>query len=134
MKKAILAILIVLVVTVAGLCAFIATRPNEYTVTRTATMSAPPQAVFAQLNDFHKWEAWSPWAKLDPAMKVTYAGPQAGKGASYTWVGDSNVGEGNMTIADSRPNELVKIDLQFIKPFASSSITQFELKPSGNNT
>jgi len=134
MKKAILAVLVILVVAVAGLCALIATRPNEYKVTRSATMTASPDAVFAQINDFHKWDGWSPWARIDPAMKVTYSGPTAGKGASYAWVGNSDVGEGQMTIAESKPNELVKIDLEFVKPFASNSVTQFELKPDGNRT
>ena len=86
----------------------VAMQPPEFTVTRMATVSAEPAAVFAQVNDFHKWEAWNPWGKIDPAMKQTYEGAPAGIGAIYTWSGNSQAGEGRMTITDSRPSELVR--------------------------
>ena len=134
MKKAILAILVVIVVLIAGLCVVIATRPAEFVITRSATVNAPAAAVYNQINDFHKWEAWSPWAKIDPQMRVTYAGPRSGPGASYAWAGNSDVGEGRMTIIEAKQPELVKIDLEFIEPVASTSVTEFSLKPSGNAT
>jgi hypothetical protein len=97
-------------------------------------ISAPAPVVFAQVNDLHRWENWSPWAKLDPNMKVAHEGPPAGKGAVYSWAGNSKVGEGRMTIIESRPNELVRINLEFIKPFAATNITEFTFKPEGNGT
>jgi hypothetical protein len=97
-------------------------------------MNAPPEAVFAQVNDFHNWDKWSPWAKLDPNMKVTYDGPTSGAGAKYSWVGNSDVGEGRMTIVESKPNELIRIRLEFIKPFESASDTEFTFKPEGKQT
>ena len=101
-------ILIGIAVIVVLLAIFIATRPSTFSVTRSATMSAPPSVVFAQVNDFHKWEAWSPWSKLDPAAKNTFEGPTAGAGAKFSWSGNDKVGEGKMTIAESstglRPN------------------------------
>jgi hypothetical protein len=132
--KIVLGVFVIILVLVAGVCGYIATRPAEYTVTRSATFAAQPEVVFAQVNDFHKWDAWSPWAKIDPAMKITYSGPQSGKGASYAWIGNGDVGEGQMTIIDSKPTEAVKIDLQFLKPFAASCITDFDIKPSGDKT
>ena len=134
MKKAIIGALIGVLVVLAALAGLIASRPNEFTVTRTAAYNAPPEAIFPQLNNFHNWNAWSPWASLDPNMKVTYSGPPSGAGASYSWRGNDQVGEGKMTITDSKPDELVRIDLQFIKPFASSNITEFLLKPTGSQT
>ena len=104
----------------------------EYRVTRSATIQAPANVVFEQINDFHKWAAWSPWGKLDPAMKVTYTGPDAGMGAVYYWVGNKDVGEGRMTILESRPAELVRIKLEFIQPFASAADTEFTVKPDGS--
>src|SRR5688572_21946770 len=90
-------------------CAIIvATRRGGGQVTRSGKIAAPPAVVFAQVNDFDKWEAWSPWAKIDPAMKKTIEGP-AGVGASYHWVGNSDVGEGRMTITESQTNDFVRI-------------------------
>lgn len=133
-KKIILGILAVILIVVVGFCAIVAMRPNDFTITRTASVNAPPEKVFEQVNDFHKWEGWSPWAKLDPAMKTTYSGPESGPGASYSWVGNDQVGEGKMTIAESHPNQHVKIDLEFIKPWQAQNVTEFTMVPNGANT
>src|ERR1044072_6704196 len=133
-KKILLLGLVVIVVGVAIFAVVVAMQPSHYRVERSATMSAPPVVVFNQVNDFHKWDAWSPWAKLDPNMKTTHTGAPSGTGAVYSWVGNSDVGEGKMTINDSKPGELVKIKLEFIKPFAASSDTVFTFKPQGNQT
>jgi hypothetical protein len=121
-------ILIALVVLVGILVAVIATRPATYRVERAAEINAAPAIVFEQVNDFHRWEGWSPWAKLDPNIKLDYAGPAAGEGAIYKWVGNDDVGEGSMTILESKPAERVRIKLEFIKPFAQTSITSFDFK------
>ncbi len=127
-------ILIALIVIVGIFVAVVALQPSEYRVSRSATLSAPVSAVFAQVNDFHSWETWSPWAKLDPAAKTTYEGPSSGTGAIFRWVGNSDVGEGNMTITESRPSDLIKIRLEFIKPFPGVSTTEFTFKPEGGGT
>src|SRR5216683_5147573 len=118
-------ILLGLVVIVVVLCIVIALQSSTYHVERTATINAPAPVVFAQVNDFHKWNAWSPWAKLDPAMKQTFEGAPAGNGAVYTWNGNKEVGEGRMTITESRPSDLIKINLEFLKPFKATSTTEF---------
>jgi uncharacterized protein YndB with AHSA1/START domain len=127
-------VLVALAVIVAGALVVVATRPAEFRVTRTGTIAAPPATVFAQVNDFHKWEAWNPWGKLDPAMKESYEGAPAGVGAVYTWTGNSQVGEGRMTITESRPNELIRIKMEFLKPFAATSTAEFTFRPEGNQT
>ena len=99
-----------------------------------AAISAPPPAILRQVNDFHNWQAWSPWAKLDPMMTQTYAGEPAGKGAVYTWAGNNEVGEGKMTLMESRPNELIQIKLEFLKPFAATNTAEFTFKPDGDRT
>jgi hypothetical protein len=121
-------------VLILGFVIYVALQPSTYQVTRQATISAPPGTVFALVNDFHKWDVWSPWAKLDPAMKTTYEGAPAGPGAIYSWVGNDKVGEGRMTILDSRPNESVRIKLEFITPFPSTSITEFSMKGDAAST
>src|ERR1700704_6994670 len=127
-------ILLVLAVIIVILVVVIALQSSTYHVERTATINAPAAVVFAQVNDFHKWNAWSPWAKLDPAMKQTFEGAPAGTGAIYTWVGNSKVGEGRMTLTDSHPSDLVRIKLEFLKPFAATSATDFTFTPQGNQT
>jgi len=121
-------------VVVAVLLIVIATRPNTYRVERSITIAAPPEAVYAHIADFKKWEAWSPWGKLDPNMKTTYEGTPGTVGASYAWIGNKEVGEGKMTLTAVKPNERVDIKLQFIKPFESTAANGFQLEPSGKET
>jgi hypothetical protein len=90
--------------------------------------------VFAQVNELKRWSAWSPWAKKDLQMKQTYEGPAAGTGASTSWIGNDEVGEGRMTIVESRPNDLVRFKLEFFKPFAATNSAVFEFKPEGQGT
>jgi len=90
--------------------------------------------VAMQPSQFHNWEAWNPWAKLDPAMKQTYEGAPAGAGAIYTWAGNSEVGEGRMTLTESRPSDLIRIELEFLKPFPGTSTAEFTFKPEDNQT
>ena len=127
-------ILIAVVALIAVFVIVVALQPSEFKVERTATIPAPVSTVFAQVNDFHKWEAWSPWAKLDPNAKVGFEGPPAGTGTIMTWSGNDKVGEGKMTLAESRPDELIKIKLDFIKPFEGTSTAQFAFKPEGDQT
>ena len=127
-------ILIGLVAIIVVLVVIIALQPSTYQVERSVTIAAPSAVVFAQVNDFHKWNAWSPWAKIDPAMKQTFEGAPAGTGAVYTWAGNKEVGEGRMTITESQPASLIKIKLEFIKPFAAINATDFTFTPQGNQT
>ena len=127
-------IALALVVIVLAFVGYVALQPSDYRVARSATISAPPTDVFAQVNDFRKWEAWSPWAKLDPAAKAVFEGPAAGPGAIFKWDGNAQVGAGTMTLTESRPGELVRIKLDFVKPIAAASTTEFTFKPQGNQT
>jgi len=127
-------ILIVFAVAVLAFVATVALQPPDFRIARSATISAPADAVFAQVNDLRRWEDWSPWAKLDPAVKNTFEGPAAGKGAVFMWSGNNEVGEGRMTITESRPNELIRIKLDFIKPFESTCTTEFSFKPENEKT
>jgi len=112
----------------------VAMQPSEYRVVRSLTMAAPPETVFPHVNELKQWAAWNPWEKIDPNMKLTYDGPASGTGASYSWVGNSEVGEGKMTITDSRTNESVKLKLEFFKPMAGVSDAELTFRPQGNQT
>lgn len=127
-------IALVIVGLIAAVLLYATTRPDSFSVQRSATIKAPPEKVFALVNDFHNWPAWSPWEKLDPAMQRTHSGAAAGKGAVYAWLGNGDVGEGRMEIVESEPSSKVGIKLDFIKPFESSNTTLFTLQPQGDST
>lgn len=126
--------LIVMALTIVAVLIVIARQPSSYRISRTATIPAPTASVFAAINELRSWEAWSPWAELDPQMKRTYEGPPAGVGAVYHWSGNRKVGQGNMTIIESVPNGRVRIRLEFIKPFASTCVSELELEAEGDET
>jgi uncharacterized protein YndB with AHSA1/START domain len=127
-------ILIAVPAIVILLAIVVALQPSDYRVTRSRVISAPPAAIFAQVNDFHKWSAWNPWGKIDPAMKQAYEGAPAGTGAIYTWIGNKEVGEGRMAIIESRPSDLIRIKMEFFKPFAGISTAEFTFKPESKQT
>lgn len=130
LKKILIAIAVVILVLVA----VVAMQPSAYLVSRTTSIAAPLPDAYGLVNDFHNWEKWPPWGKLDPGMKVTYEGRASGPGAIYAWTGNDKVGEGRMTILDGRPGELIRIKLEFIKPFASTCITEFTFSGAANAT
>ena len=134
LETILIALAAVLVVIVVVFVIIVAMRPADFSITRSATIAAPATDVFAQVNDFHKWDSWSPWAKLDPTMKQTYEGPPAGTGAIYSWNGNGKVGEGRMTLTESRPSDLIRIKLEFMRPFKATNTTEFTFKPTGNQT
>ena len=119
LKKILLGLVAVIVI----LLIVVALQPADFRIARSAVIAAPPAAVFEQINDFHKWNAWSPWAKLDPNAKNSFDGPASGVGAKFSWSGNNEVGEGWMKITASKPAENVVMDLVFTKPFAATNLT-----------
>jgi len=130
----IIKILIGLAALIAILAVVISMRPDDFRVTRSMTMVATPQAVFEQGNDLHKWDAWSPWARLDPNVKNSFEGPATGPGSVFKWSGNNDVGEGIQTITESRPGELGRFKLEFVRPFAGTNDVDFTFKPEGTGT
>lgn len=108
----------------------VATRPADYQVERQITIAAPAPVIFTKINDFHEWQHWSPWEKLDPNMKKTYSGPTAGVGAMYAWDGKRDVGKGQMTITESLPPERVRIKLEFFEPWTATNTTTLSITPA----
>ena len=133
-KKILIAVAALVAVFVIGFVGVVAMQPSEFRIERSATMAAPADKVFAQVNDFHNWQSWSPWAKLDPAAKNSFEGPAAGEGAIFRWIGNDEVGEGSMTITESRPSDLIRLKLQFVKPMEDTADTEFTFKPDGDQT
>ena len=127
-------ILFIIIAVLAIFAFYINSRPDDFTMTRTAIMKASPSAVFEQVNDFHNWNSWSPWAKMDPNAKNTLAGPDSGIGAKFGWDGNSKVGAGSMEITESKPNELIVMRLEFIRPFKGVNTTRFTFTPESDQT
>ncbi len=127
-------LVLILVVAVVAVLVYAATRPDNFHVERAIAIKAPPEKIFALIDDFHKWASWSPYEKLDPAMSRTLSGADSGKGAVYEWNGNSKAGAGRMEITDSTPPSTVGIKLDFTKPFEAHNIATFTLKPDGDAT
>lgn len=127
-------ILLVIVAVLAVFAIVVALQPSNFRVARSIVIDAPPTAAFAQVEDFRRWTAWSPYEKLDPNQQRSYHGPAAGEGAVYDWVGDKNAGEGRATIVESRPGERVRIELAFRKPFQATNVAEFAFRPVGDKT
>ena len=127
-------VLVALLVLTVAFVAFVATRPAAYHVERSMSFAASPEAAYAQIADFHNWDAWMPWGKLDPNMKKEYGGAPSGTGATYHWVGNDKVGEGNMEIKNASAPSNVDIQLDFVKPFAARCDTKFTITPEGTGS
>ena len=127
-------ILIAIPVLLVILLVIVAMQSSSYRVVRSLAINTLPDVVFPHVNVLKQWEAWSPWGKVDPNMKLTYGGPVSGLGASYAWAGNNEVGEGRSTIAESRANEFIRFKLDFVKPMASTATAEFTFKPQGNQT
>ncbi len=112
----------------------VAIRPADFAISRETTIAAPPETVFGHINNLPRWEAWSPWAKLDPTMTQTYDGPPEGVGASHAWNGNSAVGEGKMTVIESVPGERVALRLEFLRPMKVVNRSEFALTPAAAGT
>ncbi len=133
-KTIAIVVIVGLVIVVAALLSYAATKPDTLRVQRATSIKAPPEKIFALINDFHRWGSWSPYEKKDPAMKRTLSGAANGKGAVYEWDSDSNVGKGRMEIADTSSPSKVTINLDFTKPFETRNIVEFKLEPKGGST
>lgn len=112
----------------------VAGQSDEFTVSRSAKISAPPEKIFPHVNDLHNWEAWSPWAKLDPNAKNSFEGAASGVGAAMAWTGNCKVGVGRMTIIESQPSESIRFRLDFEKPMKATNIAEFTFKNEGGQT
>lgn len=124
---------LVLLVLLAALLLFAATRPDSFHVERRIVIQAPAAKIVPLIADFHRWADWSPWEKLDPAMKRSFGGPAAGVGATYAWQGNADVGSGRMEVKSAAPDK-VSIQLDFIEPFEGHNTTDFLLAPQGAGT
>lgn len=127
-------VLIVLAALVGLLLCVAALRPDTFEVTRSRTIPASAEAVFPHINDLRLAHVWSPWVKLDPAARYVFGEPSAGVGATMSWDGNKQAGAGRQTIVESEPARLVRIKVEFFRPFQGGSVVTFALQPQGSST
>jgi hypothetical protein len=120
------------VIAIAVILILAAMKPSTFIVERSVTINATPEKIAPLINDFHNWNEWSPWAKMDPTMKTTFSGAPSGVGSVYEWEGNSKVGKGRM---EMRVAQAVKtsIKLDFLKPFEGHNTADFVLQPEGSS-
>ena len=123
-----------LLLLIAAFLVYASMQPTSMRIERSLEMNAPASAIFPLINDFHQWAVWSPWEKMDPNLKRTFSGPDAGVGATYQWAGNKKVGEGRMTIMESRPPEWLNVKLEFLKPWKATNQSMFRLEPAEAGT
>lgn len=129
-----LTVVVMIIIIVIAFIVYVSMRPGTFPIARSVTIKAPQEKVFGLINDFHQWEGWSPWEKVDPNVKRTYNNVANGKGAVYEWEGDKNVGQGRMEITDSLISSKIVIKLDFLKPFEGHNTVEFLLTPQGEDT
>jgi uncharacterized protein YndB with AHSA1/START domain len=125
---------LIVLAAIAALLIYAATRPDTFRLERSTMIEAPPEKVFALVDNFHDWAKWSPWENLDPALKRTYGGPDAGRGTRYAWEGNNKVGSGGMEITESVPSAKIVVKLDFLKPFEAHNTAEFTFTPKDNGT
>ena len=127
-------ILLIVVLAVVALLIVAAFRPDTFRVERVIQINAPADRIYPLIDDFHRWTAWSPWEKRDPALKRDYSGAASGKGAVYAWEGNKDVGQGRMEILEAMPPSRIVIKLDFLKPFEAHNTAEFTLQPAAGGT
>jgi hypothetical protein len=126
-------IVVVIIALIAGILIYASTKPDTFRVERSISIKASPEKIFPFINDFHLWDAWTPYNK-DPAMKKIYSGSDSGKGAHYAWEGNKDAGVGDITISETTPPNKLVFDLHMVKPFEGRNVAEINLRPAGDST
>ncbi len=127
-------IALAIVVVVAAVLIYAATKPDTFRIQRSATINAPEEKIFPLINDLHSFNTWNPYDQKDPNAKGSYSGPASGRGAAYAFDGNKDVGKGNIEITESLPTAKVTMALNMLSPFEAHNIVEFTLEPAGNTT
>lgn len=126
--------LLCLALVIGAFLIYVALTPSDFKVERSIAVNAPSEAIFPHFNNPKKFEVWNPWSKADPNIKMTFSGPDEGVGATASWVGNAQAGEGNMAIVESVPSEKIRVQLNFLEPFAGTNYGEYTFRPDGSST
>ena len=132
--KILLRLLLILIVSILGFLGYASTKPDEFRVSRSQTISAPIDVVFGYVDNLRQFNMWNPWADIDPKAKITFEGPESGEGASMHWHGNAEIGKGGMTNMQSNPGQNVRFKMEFLEPMESVSTAEFTFSTEGDAT
>lgn len=127
-------LIVAVVVAIVALLVVASLKPNTFSVERSIRVKAPAERVFVEVNDFHRWTAWSPWEGLDANLQRNYSGADAGVGAVYAWQGNQKAGQGRMEIKQATAPSFIQIQLDFLKPFEAHNTVDFSFQTVGDAT
>ncbi|WP_162009706.1 SRPBCC family protein [Methylocystis heyeri] len=127
-------VLLLLLGLIGGVVAAASLRPDSFSISRNSIIDAPAADVFESIGDFHKWEEWSPWAKLDPNAKRIFDGVPGVVGSSFEWAGNAKLGAGRMTLLESVRDEMLRMRLTLKRPIKATTLVTFALSPEGAGT
>lgn len=109
LKKIVLALMVIPI----GLIVISLFLPSRYRVERSLVMQAKAEAVYAQVSVLKKWPDWTAWTVAKyPDMKCSFAGPESGVGASYSWEGKSS-GVGSLKVTRADAGKRLDYDMDF---------------------
>ncbi len=107
--------------------------PGDIHVERSTVIQADASQIFPYLNNFRRFNEWSPWAARDPNTPYTFSGPEEGTGAKMAWHSDDEkVGSGSQEIVESTSNERVVTALDFGE--MGKARASFQLRPEDGGT
>lgn len=118
---------LVLVLLVGGM--FIS---SKFSVSRSVQVAAPPDKLYALVASPRQWKQWSVWNRRDPAMEISYSGPETGSGAVWAWKSKTE-GDGRMSFTTVDPPRRVGYELYF-PDFGTTSTGEFRIEaaPAGS--
>lgn len=134
MLKTLVIVAIVLAVAVGSVLAYAATRPDTFKAQRSKVIGAPADKIFPLISNLRQMNAWNPFSKGDPMLKVTYSGPADGPGAAYDWDSEGRSGKGRIEITHTEAPSKVTMNLSMLTPIEAHNIVEFTLRPEGNAT
>ena len=130
----ILKVFAIITLLIAAVLIYAATRPNTLRIQRSIDIQAPPEKIFALIDDFHNWPLWAPQDREDPTMRRTYSGSERGKDAISEWSGTGQSGRGSMSITESVPPARVLVTADSIRPLRAHNLNEFALESRGAQT
>lgn len=130
----VLRIIVVIGALIVAVLLFAATRAGTLRIQRSIVINAPPEKIFALINDLHSWQGWNREGKEDPTETRTFTGQAGGVGAICEWDSRGSAGKGRMVVIESQPPSRVAVQVDFVKPFESHNLNEFTLEPAGSAT
>lgn len=124
----------VVAIAIVGVLAFAATKPDTFSIKRSARIAAPAERIYPLIANLRSMNTWNPFVEPDPAVRISYSGPEMGQGATHVWAGNRNVGEGSVEVTEAVAPSRVAMRLLMVKPMKADNQVEFTLQPADGGT